>query len=78
MLHSDPGVGKSICAMDLAIRVGLGLTEWCVHKIKWRARVLYGNGKVKTYVAIGNDGKPTELGFAFDAGIAPGSARTAA
>jgi MoxR-like ATPase len=28
MLHSDPGVGKSICAMDLAFRVGLGFTEW--------------------------------------------------
>jgi hypothetical protein len=26
-----------------------------------------GNGKVKTYVATGNDGKPTELGFTFDA-----------
>jgi hypothetical protein len=41
MLHSDPGVGKSICAMDLAFRVGLGLTEWCGYKIKWRVRVLY-------------------------------------
>ena len=26
-----------------------------------------GNGKVKSYVVTGNDGKPTELGFAFDA-----------
>jgi hypothetical protein len=41
MLHSDPGVGKSICAMDLAFRVGLGFTEWCGYKIKWRVRVLY-------------------------------------
>jgi hypothetical protein len=41
MLHSDPGVGKSICAMDLAFRVGLGFTEWCGYKIKWQVRVLY-------------------------------------
>jgi Domain of unknown function (DUF5602) len=26
-----------------------------------------GNGKVKTYVVTGDDGKPTELGFAFNA-----------
>jgi hypothetical protein len=26
-----------------------------------------GNGKVKSYVVTGDDGKPTELGFAFDA-----------
>jgi hypothetical protein len=26
-----------------------------------------GNGKVKTYAVTGDDGKPTELGFAFDA-----------
>jgi hypothetical protein len=26
-----------------------------------------GNGKVKTYTVTGEDGKPTELGFAFDA-----------
>jgi hypothetical protein len=31
-----------------------------------------GNGKVKTYVATGNDGKPTELGFAFDAATLQG------
>jgi RecA-family ATPase len=41
MLHSDPGVGKSICAMDLAFRVGLGLAEWCGYKIKRQVRVLY-------------------------------------
>jgi hypothetical protein len=41
MLHSDPGVGKSICAMDLAFRVGLGFTEWCGYKIKRQVRVLY-------------------------------------
>jgi len=41
MLHSDPGVGKSICAMDLAFRVGLGSTEWCGYKIKREVRVLY-------------------------------------
>ena len=26
-----------------------------------------GNGKVNSYVVTGDDGKPTELGFAFDA-----------
>jgi hypothetical protein len=41
MLHSDPGVGKSICAMDLAFCVGLGLTEWCGYKIKRPVRSLY-------------------------------------
>jgi RecA-family ATPase len=41
MLHSHPGVGKSICAMDLAFRVGLGFSEWCGYKIKRQVRVLY-------------------------------------
>ena len=41
MLHSDPGVGKSICAMDLAFHVGMGFTEWCGYKIKQRVRGLY-------------------------------------
>jgi hypothetical protein len=41
MLHSDPGVGKSICAMDLAFRVGLGFTEWRGYKIKQRVCALY-------------------------------------
>ena len=31
-----------------------------------------GNGKVKTYVVTGDDGKPTELGFAFDAATLQG------
>jgi len=31
-----------------------------------------GKGKVKTYVVTGDDGKPTELGFAFDAATLQG------
>ena len=41
MLHSDPGVGKSICAMDLAFCVGLGFPDWCGYKIKRPVRSLY-------------------------------------
>jgi hypothetical protein len=41
MLHSDPGVGKSICAMDLAFHVGLGFSDWCGYKINQRVRALY-------------------------------------
>jgi hypothetical protein len=41
MLHSDPGVGKSICALDLAFCVGPGFIEWCGYKIERQARVLY-------------------------------------
>ncbi|MCS7477498.1 helicase RepA family protein [Umezawaea endophytica] len=39
--HSDPGVGKSFTALDLAFHVALGRATWCGFRIKRRVRVLY-------------------------------------
>jgi RecA-family ATPase len=34
MVHADPGTGKSIMALDLALHLAFGFPQWCGYRIK--------------------------------------------